>query len=260
MKQRAFLTALVCLALVAGPELAFAKGKHTTVHPTGGTPGTPVSLQDILNSLVVSGPALDANTPENIDNWNNSAGPMTAQIVVDQTLKSEKVKFGLFDSGDPNTMAFLLSDSGHNSFRSTDVATVTFNDDGSIGVHGGIHKGSKNGFDGPFGFFIKDSVSHTSPVFLFTQANLNPGGATAVKVFQGNDSTMLKLPGKRQGVFLNSQFLVAFETGSDHGFEDIVFLVSGILPGTGTVPEPTTLALLAISTLGVAFARRGRNA
>jgi len=71
---------------------------------------------------------------------------------------------------------------------------------------------------------------------------------------------MLKLPGKRQGVFLNSQFLVAFETGSDHGFEDIVFLVSGILPGTGTVPEPTTLALLAISTLGVAFARRGRNA
>ena len=258
MKQRAFLTAFVCLALAAAPELALAK---TKVKPTGGG-ATPVPLQQVLNSLVVSGPLLDANSPANLDSWNASAGPLTAQIVVNQTMKSEKVKFGLFDSSDPNTRGFMLSDTGGTPFRNTDVASVSFNDNGTILIHGGTKgpiKGSKNGFDGPFGFFIQDQVPHSSPVFLFTEPFLNPGGVTAVKVFQGNDKTILKLPDKRQGVFLDSQFLVAFETGTNHGFEDIVFLVSGILPGPHIVPEPETLALLAISTLGVVFARRGRN-
>jgi len=258
MKQRAFLTAFVCLALAAAPELALAK---TKVKPTGGG-ATPVPLQQVLNSLVVSGPLLDANSPANLDSWNASAGPLTAQIVVNQTTKSEKVKFGLFDSSDPNTRGFMLSDTGGTPFRNTDVASVSFNDNGTILIHGGTKgpiKGSKNGFDGPFGFFIQDQVPHSSPVFLFTESFLNPGGVTAVKVFQGNDKTILKLPDKRQGVFLDSQFLVAFETGTNHGFEDIVFLVSGILPGPHIVPEPETLALLAISTLGVVFARRGRN-
>lgn len=259
MTQRAFLTAFVCLALAVTPSLALA-GKHK-VHPSGGGAPT-VSLQDILNSLVVSGPALDANTPADLNSWNPSTGPMTAQIVVNQTSKSEKVNFGLFDSGNPKTMGFLLSDTGGTPFRSTDVASVVFNEDNSISIHGGTHgpvKGSKNGFDGPFGFFVKDQMPHSSPVFLFTESFLNPGDATAVKVFQGNDQTMLKLPHNRPGLFLDSQFLIAFETGSDHGFEDIVFLVSGILPGPHIVPEPETLALLAISTLGVVFARRGRK-
>jgi PEP-CTERM motif-containing protein len=238
--------------MLAGPGLAHAKKARP--QPSGGS--SPETLQTILDNLVVSGPAIDADNSEGIETWTNSAGPATAQIVLDQTAKNEKVRFGLFDQGDPNNTGTLLTNGFVPSLHAVDVASVTFNDDGSIAIRGKQKKG--NGFDGPFGFFITDKISHGSPVFLFTEASLNSGGA-AVKVFQGNNSTVLKLPGQRPGVFLSSQYLLAFETGSDHGFNDILFLVSGIVPNGSVVPEPATLALLAMSTLGVVFARRGRT-
>jgi len=252
MNQRKFLTALVCFSLISASALAapISKRKPTT-NPQGST--SPATLQQILDGLVVSGPAIEADSSEVVSYWNAAAGPVTSQIVFDQTLKSEKVKLGLFDQSSPTTQAFLLSDTSHPSLKNSDIATVTFNDNTSITIRGGIQK-KGNGFDGPFGFFIKDVVPHAAPVFLFTDASLNFLGQS-VKVFQGNNQTMLKLPGQRPGVFLSSEFLLAFETGTDHGFNDILFLVSGLVPA---VPEPTTLALMALSTLGVVFARRGR--
>ena len=94
---------------------------------------------------------------------------------------------------------------------------MSFNDDGSIvdqrRPRASPHRGT--GFDGPFGFFAKiSSASSDSPVFLFTQADLN-GGDVRAKVFQGNGTTTLTFPACSPVCFCTNQFLIAFETSHD---------------------------------------------
>ncbi|MFI5315921.1 MAG: PEP-CTERM sorting domain-containing protein [Myxococcota bacterium] len=244
MTQRTFRAALVFLVLLAGPAAASSIGKSSP----HSAPKPAPTLQQILDGLVVSGPAIDANASQNIELWQNTSSPLTARVAANFTGK-EKVSFGIYDPDQATKPAYLLRD----ALR--DVATVTFSDDDTIVIRSGLQK-KASGFDGPFGFVLKDTpAKHQNPAFIFTQADLN--GGVRVKVFQGNDSTMLKLPGQRPGLFLDSQFLIAFETGStDKGFNDYVVLVSGIVPG---VPEPATLGLIAIS-LAVLVGRRGRSA
>jgi len=218
-------------------------------HPSG-TP-TP-TLQQILDGLVVSGPAIDANAPSGVDLWDNTSGPMTAQVVVDFTGAKQTLFFGMYAADDPKNRAFLLTD----NLKPSDVATVSFLDDGKITISGGIKGRSKaDGFDGPFGFFVKipGHFKNESPVFLFTEAELN-GGLVKAKVFQGNGETQLKFPGLAPGLFLTNQFLIAFETGNDNGYNDFIVSVSGIV----AAPEPA-LCLLVGASLAALFARRIRG-
>lgn len=242
MTHRRFLVAALCLAFLAGPAAASSIGR---LSPHGST-GSPKTLQQILDGLVVSGPAIDANAPADIELWLNSSGPMTARVVADATPKN-RVTFGIYDPDQPNKPAFLLADFVR------DAATVSFNDDSSISIRSGLQR-KASGFDGPFGFFLKSTAKRQSPVFLFTEADLN-GGTVQVKVFQGDNRTILKVPGQRPGLFLDSQFLIAFETGTDGGFNDFLVLVSGVVPA---VPEPATFGLVGLS-LAALLARRARS-
>jgi hypothetical protein len=249
MIKRTLLTAMVCL---------LAAARAASAHPTtecAPPPSEPVpapTLQQILDGLVVSGPAIDAGAPQNIALWQNAAGPMTATFVADYTPRADGIWFGMYDADHPGNPAFLLSD----VITPADVATVSFNDDGSISVTGGL-KPKSLGFDGPFGFFAKNFAPDDSrpSVFLFTEADLNGDGVRA-KVFQGNGTTMLKIPGLAPGLFLESQYLIAFETGlgenNDHGFNDFLVLISSAVPA----PEPALAWLFALSSLAVLVGRR----
>ncbi|HTO09037.1 MAG TPA: hypothetical protein VMR86_18450 [Myxococcota bacterium] len=211
---------------------------------------TTPTLQQILDGLVVSGPAINANNSSGIQLWDNTSGPMTAQIVADFTGKSQAVKFGIYDADAPGAGVLLLND----NMKPSDIASVLFNDDASISVKGG--KGGKKGkgFDGPFGFFAKvPTHSNTDLPFLFTEADLN-GGQVFAKVFQGNGLTSLQFPGLAPGLFLTSQFLIAFETNNDGQFNDLIVSVSGL-----AVPEPALGLLLGLS-LAALHARRARSA
>lgn len=251
MIKCAAFSAFVCLALLAGDAGAHPTGTTTVPAPTGPAP----TLQQILDGLVVSGPAIDANAPQNIELWQNASGPMTANFVLDFTPREDGIWFGMYDADHPGNPAFLLSD----IITPADAATVTFNDDGSISVTGGL-KPKSFGFDGPFGFFAKNFAPDDSrgSVFLFTEAALN-GGTVRAKVFQGNGTTMLKFPGLAPGLFVQSQFLIAFETGlgdeNDGGFNDFIVSVSSIVP----IPEPALGWLLGISSLAVLRGRRLRS-
>ena len=244
MIQRAFLLTFVCLAVVAQSAAAHPMKLKSHPKPSSSAP----SLQDILNGLVVSGPPIEVGDAQNIDLWDHTSGPMTAQIVVDNTGRSDAVKFGMYDADKPNHPAFLLSD----GMKPWDVATVTFLDDGKLFIRDGI-KSKASGFDGPFGFFAKVTSGKHSPVFLFTEPDLN-GGITRALVFQGNGETMLKFPGLAPGLFLENQFLIAFETGKDNGFNDFIVSVSGIV----AAPEPALSLLLGLS-LTALIARRARS-
>ena len=240
------LPALLCFALLAqfaGAHPMIKRGPH-------GKPGSPPSLQQILDGLVVSGPPIDASAPSNIELWDNTSGPMTANIVVDNAGPSNSIKFGMYPAGDSGNHVFLLS--GNMSPR--DVASVSFNDDGSITINGGHHKPTGSGFDGPFGFFVKiASVHRQSPVFLFTEADLN-GGDVRAEVFQGDGTTTLKFPGQSPGLFLTNQYLIAFDTNHDGQFNDLILSVSNIV----AVPEPATACLLGFAALAVLSGRRVR--
>lgn len=250
MIKRAAIAAVLGLVLFA--QVAAA---HSTVRCDG--PNTPTgpapSLQTILDGLVVSGPGIDANAPLNIELWQNSAGPMTVQVAVDYSPKSNPVFAGMYDPDSMSTAFFDLS-------KPSDVATVTFNDNGSITIRDGFKPDKASGFEGPFGFVVKASLRKCDSVLFYTQAALNEDGPRA-KVFQGDGTTVLKLPGLAAGVFLPSQFLIAWETGlgdaNDGQFNDFLMLVSNIVPVTA--PEPSFALLLGISALAVVCGRRARS-
>lgn len=244
--HRTLSSALVCLALVAQTAAAHPMKPKPCPPPTPSVP----SLQQILDGLVVSGPAIDAGAPANIELWENASGPMTANVVLDFTGRSDALWFGMYDADHPGNPAFLLAD----SMKPKDVATVSFNDDGSILIRGGLKPKSKaSGFDGPFGFLVKIAGADCdSPVYLFTQPELN-GGTVLAKVFQGSGTTTLKFPGLAPGLFLVNQFLIAFETSGDGAFNDFIVSVSGIV----SAPEPALGSLLGLS-LAALWARRTR--
>jgi hypothetical protein len=255
MIQRAAVAAVLCLALFASVADAHSMNcNKPSVVPTGAAP----TLQQILDGLVVSGPPIDASAPVNVELWQNSAAPMTAQIALDFTPEHEGLWFGMYDAAQ-GTKAFLLSE-----IINADLATVAFNDNGSITVHGGPTMGPQVGFDGPFGFFVKtfDPIGIKDSQYFFTQDALNPGSEPRAVVFAGDGTTTLKLPGIAAGLFLPGQFLIAWETGlgdaNDGQFNDFLVLVSNIVPVT--VPEPAFVVLLGISSLALICGRRARSA
>src|SRR5215831_8431372 len=80
MSQRAFVSAFVCLAAVAQIATAAQMSPRAPVTVQGSTTPT---LQQILDGLVVSGPAINANAPSNVQLWDNTSGPVSAQVVAD---------------------------------------------------------------------------------------------------------------------------------------------------------------------------------
>jgi hypothetical protein len=247
MTQRAFIAVFVCLAAVAHFASAAQISGRTPVTVQGKGSTTP-TLQEILDGLVVSGPAINANASQNIQLWDNTSGPMTAQVVADFTGK-QSVKFGIYDPDNSSKGAQLLAD----KTKPSDIVSVVFNDDQTIGIQGGISGKKGKGFDGPFGFFAKvPTHAKTDLPFLFTQSDLN-GGQVFAKVFAGNGQTVLHFPGLRPGLFLPGQFLIAFETNNDGKFNDLLVSVSGL-----AIPEPALGLLLALP-LAALLARRARS-
>jgi hypothetical protein len=259
MIQRAAVSTLFCVCFFASVAAAHPMRQFGRPSTQSTTPPT---LQQILDNLVVSGPPIDAGAPTGTDLWTNSAASMTVQLVVDYT-GNQGVRSGLYDPDNVSNPGYVLP----NGITPHAVATVTFNADDSIDVSGGMHK-TYTGFEGPFGFFIKtfDEKAKGTPdenaQFYYTQDALNPGGSPRALVFQGDGTTVIQLPGLRSGVFLPSQFLIAWETGlggaNDGQFNDYLILVSNVLPGQ--VPEPSFVLLLGISSLALLCGRRARSA
>ena len=122
---RRLLPALVCFTLLADGAAAHLMSKPPCATPNAPSP----TLQQILDGLVVSGPAIDAGAAQSIALWDNASGTMTASVVVNYT-GSSAIRFGMYPDGDSGNHACLLS----GNMSPADVASVSFGADGSTGV------------------------------------------------------------------------------------------------------------------------------
>jgi len=219
-------------------------------HPADAPP-----LQEILDDLVVSGPPIDANAPSGFESFEPTSSSMLVQLVFSAPDKGQKLSFGIYDIDDPNDRVSLFRTT---HFDIDTTVTVSFLADGKVRVDDGHHSRTYGDIDGPFGFFVKVKERHEDPVYLFTEAELN-GDEARAKVFQGNDQTRIELPGLRPGLFLDSQFLIAWETGlgckNDGDFNDLIVSVSAITP----LPEPRALVLFGLAVGALARLRRVRG-
>jgi len=225
--------------------------------PISGSPPEPVekpSLQEILDDLVVSGPPIDANAPSGIELFESTESPMVVQLVFNFLNPGNLFAFGMYDADDPDNLVWLLPE----SFDPSHLVTVSFSADGTIAIDNGWVSTGGAGFDGPFGFFIKRRNPGETPVYFFSESDLN-GGTDRVKVFQGDGSQTLQFPGLDPELFLSDQFLLAWEAGiggqNDGGFDDFIVSVKAIT----AVPEPAALLLLGLSVGALARMRRARQ-
>ena len=115
-----------------------------------------------------------------------------------------------------------------------------------------------SGFGSSFGFYLGiygskgeygpgDGNSTTLDYVVYSEDDLNPNGDAHALVYQGDDSTVLQLPGYMPGIFTDDEYIVAFEDwlyeyGSDKDFSDMVVMVESVQP----VPEPATALLMGI--------------
>jgi hypothetical protein len=241
MTIRSFVLTLLCVGLVSSP--AFAMSKNCDGGPSGTPAPTEQNLQDILDDLVVSGPPIDAGSPSPFELFSAGSTGITAQVIT----AIDDLWFGIYTGGDPTTQAVLLGSRDPSTF----VKSVSFTDQGTI-IFGTGPNDWRSGFDGPFGFFVKN-VAVEPFVFLYTEDMLN-GGAQRAIAFQGNGQTVIQIPGLQAGTFRPDQFILAFDVDGDGNFGDMVVALAGI--EAGAVPEPAAALLMGLSLLALVRLRR----
>jgi hypothetical protein len=174
---------------------------------------------------------------------NSASGGSVATFIIELAGGAGQQKSGIYDYWDPDNRAEIFS--GSDTAGSQKI--VTFTDTGEIKVN---FVTVASGFTGLFGFYLETFGS-----VYFTQDSLNSGTARAL-VYQGDDTTLLKLPGLNEGTFSENEFIFAWEDGGDGDYQDMVYLVESITPVTSVVPEPATVALLGLGALTMTVRRR----
>lgn len=242
MIHKTFVAIALTITLFAGPALAMGTGGGE-----GPVPSSEQPLQSLLDELVVSGPPISVDDAISSELFRAGSTGITAQMV--STSAENEIYFGIYPGADPTTTPLLL----WNGMATSDVVAVSFLDDGSITFGGPFH-GSRNGFDGPFGFVAKVINDDESRVWIFSEDSLN-GGSERMKIFQGNGSTVIQIPGLQAGTFRPDQLLVAIDADGDGEFGDMMVAIAGI-EFAEPVPEPATMLLFGLSLLTLVPLRR----
>ena len=204
------------------------------------TPGDN-TLQELLDSLVVAGPGFDAvNDQQNQAYFASSASGLSLScLAADPAVPVDPIEFvlGIYAIDNPDIRAVLFDASSQGG----DMSVVSFRADASVSINFGpavANLGSR------FGFFLTADQQT-----WFSDDTLNPNNQAAVLIYQGDPANTLQMPGLRPGRMTPYDFIIAFESGDNQSFADMVIVAESI----SLVPEPATVMFLAA---GLACVRR----
>lgn len=231
------------LFLSIAASLGLVMQSHAVVISGGG-------LQAALDNITVGGSSgINVQTDQviNDDIWAISAASgSVSTLMVEMTGFAYTNSFGIYDISNPANFVELLdgpSDPGAQTL-------VNIMDDGQVRVNF-VDTGTFFASN-MFGFYI-DVPGMGSR--WYSETSLNADGTDHMAAFAGNDSDVLQLPGFAPGLWQSTEYILAFEdmlNGGDSDYDDFVAIVASIVP----VPEPGSLALLALALAGIGFSRR----
>jgi hypothetical protein len=229
----------------AGPETALGT---IFTHGTDGNSGVADNGQ-MTNAFTVNGVGSEQSP---VALWLPAAASAGSTIIIEIAGFASSNKMGIYSAAS-GTLVQLFDGSA----SSDATVTFEFTVGGTVKVNG-VDKGLFSLVDG-FGFYISTPQSNT----FYTEDSDNTGGNPQAVVFQGGAAGRSIYVDGSYMTLGATDWVIAFEdvayaSGSDHDFNDFVFVASGLQ----ATPEPSTILLLsgALAGLGGAVVRRRRRA
>lgn len=211
------------------------------------------SLQTVLDNITVGGTSgINVQTDQviNDETWAISAASgSVSTLIIEQTGFANTNSFGIYDVSNPaNYVELMDGPSGPGTQTLVNIMA-----DGQVRVNS-ANTGSFFA-NNMFGFYL-DNVPNQGARW-HSETGLNVDGVDHMVALAGNDSDVLQLPGFAPGLWQSTEYILAFEdqlNGGDSDYDDFVVMVASIVP----VPEPGSLALLALALAGIGASRRRR--
>ena len=266
LNTQKFLTTTTGVTLALGSLLAFGQSALAESRPVNFGTNSETSLQELLDGITVGGPGIDTVNDQTDFNYftNQASGVSVGSLMFELTGFAENNQFGIYQYGNPLKKAVLfdgVNDSG-------DSVLVNFLDNDSISVVTQQFAPDASDptpvfilledFGNVFGFYLTNADGKT----FYTDDALNPGEKAQALIYQGDDETVLDIPGKQPGTFSDNEFIIAFDDftrdqGSDSDFNDFVVMFESIEPAS--IPEPTAIAGLGLIAGSLAMTRRRKS-
>ena len=225
--------------ILAGLVSAVASADMYNVRPVGDA-----MTLSTLNGLLIStnlSPAIDVVSDQSgAAIWQRAETDSAAYLV---SLVSGVGKLGIYSYSNGSEYSLNVG-------SAADTATFKVNTAGTLSINNATIAA---GFGSLFGFYFEDALG--SKVYTEDSKNAGNSNALTYQLASGSTIDIVDGAGTDMASFSgNNDWILAFENTGDAKFNDGLFAIEDI-----KVPEPASIALMALGLLGVTMVARRRS-